>query len=283
METLLVHLALLAYAAGTAAFLTWLVRPDPRWAGAGRWLLLAGLAVHVASFAPNIGVAGLGLGADSWRGGQLFSLLAALIVAGYLFLDRRGLAPIAGVVVAPLTLAVMVPAHLVATSEHAVVQPLWTSGALFVHVAAATLGTAVLALAFGLSALYLASERQAKSKRPGRLFARLTSLESIDRAGYRLAVWGFVFLSVAIGTGSLVSKAATGAVLPIAPKEGFAFLAWALLAAMIQARLVAGWRGRRIAILVVVGFVLVAFVYAGLLSASPSLRGALAVAIGVWP
>ena len=281
METLLVHLALLAYAAGTAAFLTWLVRPDPRWARAGRWLLLVGLALHVASFFPGIGVAGLGLGAGSWRGGQLFSLLAALTVAGYLFLDRRGLAPIAGVVVAPLALAVMVPAHLIASSEHAVAQPLWSSGALFLHVAAATLGTAALTLAFGISALYLASERQAKSKRPGRLFARLSSLESIARAGYRLAVWGFVFLSVAIGTGSLVSNAATGSVLPIAPKQAFALLAWALLAAMIQARLVAGWRGRRIALLVVVGFVLLAGVYAGLLSASPALRGALA--LGVFP
>lgn len=281
METLLVHIALISYAAGAAAFLTWLVRPDPRWAKAGRWLLLVGLVVHVGSFAASIGVAGLGLGAGTWKGGQLFSLLAALTVAGYLLLDRRGLVPIAGVVVAPLTVAVMVPAHLVASSEYAVAQPLWSSGALFLHVAAATLGTAVLALAFALSALYLASERQAKSKRPGRLFARLTSLESIDRAGYRLAVWGFVFLSVAIGTGSLVSNAATGKVLPIAPKEGFALLAWALLAAMIQARLVAGWRGRRIALLVVVGFVLLSGVYVGLLSASPALRGALA--LGVWP
>lgn len=282
METLLVHVALIVYTAGTAMFLTWLVRPDPRWASAGRWLLLVGLLVHAASFGASIGVAGLGLGAGSWKGGQLFSLLAALTVAGYLFLDRRGLVPIAGVVVAPLTLAVMVPAHLVGSSEYAVAQPLWSSGALFLHVASATLGTAVLALAFGLSAVYLASERQAKSKRPGRLFDRLTSLESLDRAGYRLAVWGFVFLSVAIVTGSLVSRVATGSILPVAPKQGFAILAWALLATMIQARLVAGWRGRRIALLVVVGFVLLAGVYAGLLSASPALRSG-ALALGVWP
>src|SRR5206468_8514929 len=112
---------------------------------------------------------------------------------------------------------------------------------LFVHVGAAALGTAVLALAFGLAVLYLASEKQVKAKRPGRLFARLPSLELMDRAGYRLAVWGFVFLSVAIATGSLVSKQAVGTSLPIAPKQGFAILAWALLASLIQARLVAGW------------------------------------------
>jgi len=281
METVLVHIALIAYAAGTGAFLTWLVRPGPRWAKAGRWLLLAGVVVHFASFAAGAGVAGLGLGAGSWKGGQLFSLLAALTVAGYLLLDWRGGVPIAGVFVAPLTVAVMVPAHLVGSSEHEVAPQLWNSGTLFFHVATSALGTSALALAFGLSALYLASERQAKSRRPGRIFARLTSLESIDRTGYRLAVWGFVFLSIAIGTGSLVSNASTGSPLPVAPKQAFAVLAWALLASMIEARLVAGWRGRRIALLVVVGFVLLAGAYAGLLSASPAMRGALA--LGVWP
>src|SRR2546423_733706 len=82
------------------------------------------------------------------------------------------------------------------------------------------LGTAPLALAFGLALLYLASEKQVKSKRPGRLFARLPSLKLLDRASYGLAVWGFVFLSLTIATGSLVSREASGAVLPLAPKQG---------------------------------------------------------------
>jgi ABC-type transport system involved in cytochrome c biogenesis permease subunit len=44
-------------------------------------------------------------------------------------------------------------------------------------------------------------------------------------------------------------------------------LAWALLAGLIQARLVAGWRGRRLALLVVAGFLLLVGTYAGLLAA----------------
>jgi ABC-type uncharacterized transport system permease subunit len=146
---------------------------------------------------------------------------------------------------------------------------LYHSVALFLHVAASALGTAALALAFALSLLYLASEKQVKSKKPGRLFARLPSLELLDRAGYRLAVWGFVFLSLAIATGSLVSREAHGATLPLAPKQGFAILAWGLLASLIQARLVAGWRGRRVAMLVVAGFALLIATYVGLLSAAP--------------
>jgi ABC-type uncharacterized transport system permease subunit len=223
-----------------------------------------------------MGVPGLGLGSEAWKGGQLFSLLAAFTVAGYLILDFKYDLPVAGSFVAPFTVAVMVPAHLVTTGAHAVAPQLSHSVALFVHVGAAALGTSALALSFALALLYLASERQVKSKRPGRLFARLPSLDLLDQAGYRLVVWGFIFLSLAIATGSLVSHEATGSPLPLAPKQGFAILAWALFAALIQARLVAGWRGRRVAVLVVAGFVLLMGTYVGLLSAAPSLQGGVA-------
>src|SRR6266436_4263585 len=263
MATVLVHIALVAYAAGAAAFLTWLVKPQTWLARAGRLLLLAGVLVHFAAFGVSLGIAGAGLGVSAWKGGQLFSLLAAVTVAGYLLLDFLYELPV----------AVMVPAHLVHSTDRAIAPQVANSLILFVHVGAAALGTAALALAFGLAILYLVSERQMKQKQLGKLFARLPSLELIDRAGYRLAVWGFVFLSLAIATGSLVSREATGATFPLAPKQGFAILAWALFASLIQARLVAGWRGRRVAFLVVAGFLFLVGTYVGLLSGAPALQG----------
>jgi ABC-type uncharacterized transport system permease subunit len=278
MATLLVHISMLAYAAGATAFLTWLVKPDAKWVRIGRVLLLAGVVLHFAAFVAYAGAnaAAIGLGRESWKGGQLFSLLAAMTVAGYLILDWKYDLPVAGAFVAPFTVAVMVPAHLVTSDPRAISPQLYHSIALSVHVGAAAIGTGILALAFGLALLYLASEKQVKSKRPGRLFARLPSLELIDRAGYQLAVWGFVFLSVTIATGSLVSHEATGQALPFAPKQGFAILAWALFASLIQARLVAGWRGRRLAFLVITGFVLIIGTYVGILTA-PALHATGAV------
>jgi ABC-type uncharacterized transport system permease subunit len=287
MATILVHISLLAYAAGAAAFLTWLVRPSLRWVKAGRLCLLAGLVLHFGAFAAafaspgDANVAAIGLGAGEWKGGQLFSLLAAVTVAGYLLLDWKYDLPVAGAFVAPFTVAVMVPAHIVHSNVHVVAPAVAHSLALFLHVGAAALGTAVLALAFALSLLYLASENQVKSKRPGRLFARLPSLDLLDKAGYRLSVWGFVFLSLAIATGSLVQRESTGATLPFAPKQGFAILAWALFATLIQARLVAGWRGRRVAMLVITGFILLLGTYVGLLTA-PALHGTVALG-GIAP
>ncbi|HKC61712.1 MAG TPA: cytochrome c biogenesis protein CcsA [Myxococcales bacterium] len=282
IATVLVHIALVAYAAAAAAYLGWLVKPRDRLVSAGRLLLFAGLVLHLASFAAAVsvshgeGLARAGFGSDAWKGGQLFSILAAATVAGYLALDLRYRLPVAGAFVAPVTVAVMVPAHLVHGGTRAIAPELTHSTALALHVFSAAAGTAALALAFALSLLYLASERQLKSKHPGRLFARLPSLELIDRVGWHLSVWGFVFLSVAIATGSLVSREASGSAFPLAPKQGFAVLAWALLAGLIQARLVAGWRGRRLAFLVVAGFLLLVATYAGLLAAPQHITAAAA-------
>src|SRR5262249_45721724 len=115
MATILVHISLLAYTAGAAAFLTWLVKPDARWGRAGRLLLLAGVLLHFGAFLAqaNANVAAIGLGKESWKGGQLFSLLAAMTVAGYLILDWKYDLPVAGAFVGPFTVAVMVPAHIV--------------------------------------------------------------------------------------------------------------------------------------------------------------------------
>jgi ABC-type uncharacterized transport system permease subunit len=280
MTTALVHIALTAYIAAAVFFLVWLVRPQRLYApdatsrlvSAGRAMLLIGVVLHLASFLAarsEGGIAAAGLGSDEWKGGQLFSLLAGVTVVGYLILDLRYKLPVAGAFVAPFTVAVMVPAHLVHTGARQIAPSLEHSAALAVHVGAATLGTAALGLAFALSLLYLLGEKQIKTKQPGRLFSRLPSLDLIDRAGWKLSVWGFVFLSIAIATGSLVSKESTGASFPLQPKEGFAVLAWALLAGLIQARLVAGWRGRRVALLVVAGFLLLVGTYAGLLAKPP--------------
>ena len=286
MTTALVHVALLAYAGAAGCYLAWLVKPDGRLVSVGRVLLFAGLLSHVTSLGlgaaqvtPGTGYPAVGMGGASWKGGQLFSLLAAATVAGYLALDLKYKLPVAGAFVGPITVAVMVPAHLVGGGQRFVNPELVHSAALAVHVLTSSVGTAALALAFGLSLVYLFSEKQLKSKNPGRLFARLPSLELIDRVGWQLVVTGFICLSTAIATGSLVSREATGALFIFAPKQGFALLAWALLATLVQARLVAGWRGRRVAMLVITGFLLLAGSYVAMLSAAPPKQPAVSAAI----
>ena len=263
----LVHLSLAAYLAATVVYLTWLVRPTARLATAGRLLLGTGLFCHVGAFAHALLTNPT---AAPWRGGQLFSMLAAVTVLVYLLLDLRYGLPVAGSFVAPLTVAAMIPAHLAGSSGRASAQyPVLSGWLLPLHVGAATLGSVALLLAFALAVLYLVSERQLKRKQPGRLFSRLPSLELVDRLGWLLSVWGFVFLTVVIVTGSFVTQAEGSSLFKLEAKSGFALLAWVLLGLSIQARLVAGWRGRRAARLVIVGFLLLVCSYAGLLARAP--------------
>ncbi len=267
MAAILVHLSLGAYLAASGAYLAWLVKPRPWLSTGGRSLLGAGLVLHTAS----LWVAVAASPEAPWRGGQLFSMLAAATVALYLVLDLRYGLPVAGTFVAPLTVAAMVPAHLGGSGGAQLLETqVHLAGWLLpVHVAAAALGTVALLLAFALAVIYLVSERQLKRKQPGRLFSRLPSLELVDRLGWQLSTWGFVLLTLVIVTGSFVTHEVGLGFFTLNPKSGFALLAWGLLAASIQARLVAGWRGRRIAVLVVVGFVLLVFSYAGLLTSTP--------------
>src|SRR5439155_4414247 len=82
MATVLVHIALLAYAAAAGIYLAWLVRPREWLVPAGRALLCVGLFLHLSSFAAAIslshgeGLPRAGFGSGAWKGGQLFSLLA---------------------------------------------------------------------------------------------------------------------------------------------------------------------------------------------------------------
>jgi ABC-type uncharacterized transport system permease subunit len=265
MATILVHIALLCYTGAAAAYLAWLLRPRDRLVSAGRVLLSVGLAFHVVAFP----LLRLSESARVWNAGHLFSLISAATVAAYLLIDWKYRVPVAGAFAAPLTVAAMVPAHLVPTRAREFQGGVESLVMLTVHVGCAIAGSVALGLAFALALVFLSSERRIKRKQAGWLLKRLPSLELVERIGWQLSVWGFIFLSVTLGTGSLVSKAASGSLFTFAPKQAFAVLAWSLLAVLIQARLVAGWRGRRLALLVVVGFVFLIGTYVALLSRAP--------------
>src|ERR1700737_5532547 len=99
MGTALVHIALVAYLAAGASYLTWLLRPRDWLVSLGRAALSVGLVLHLGAFAVGqLEPSRAGI----WRGGQLFSLLAGALVAVYLLLDLRYRLPVAGGVAGPL-------------------------------------------------------------------------------------------------------------------------------------------------------------------------------------
>ena len=85
----------------------------------------------------------------------------------------------------------------------------------------------------------------------------------LDELGYQMTLFGFLFLSVGIITGAVWANSAWGRYWGWDPKETWSLITWFIYAALLHARLLKGWHGRRIAWLAVLGFMAVLFTYFG--------------------
>ncbi len=133
---------------------------------------------------------------------------------------------------------------------------------LVAHIGVALTGLAVFAVATGVAVAFLLLERQVKGKRFGVLFDRLPSLELLDGLNRRLVMWGFVALSLTLVTGLYVAYRSSGAQTSQGVELTTA-VAWLVFAGLLQARVLAGWRGRRVAWLTMAGFGLLVLSFVG--------------------
>jgi cytochrome c-type biogenesis protein CcsB len=118
-------------------------------------------------------------------------------------------------------------------------------------------------LACGVGILYLLQERAIKIKNPGFFFKRLPSLERLDTTGYACIVVGFSLLTIGLITGSVYAKAVWGRFWSWDPKEVWSAITWLFYAALLHERLAVGWRGRRAAIMAIIGFLVLLFTFFG--------------------
>jgi cytochrome c-type biogenesis protein CcsB len=125
-----------------------------------------------------------------------------------------------------------------------------------IHIFLAFIGDAAFALACGVGIMYLIQDRNVKSKHLSGLFRRLPNLQMLDELNYRLISIGFPMLSLAILSGVLWAESATGLYWRWDPKEVWSLISWLLYALVLHLRLTTGWRGKKAAVLSIVGFVL---------------------------
>lgn len=128
-----------------------------------------------------------------------------------------------------------------------------------VHAGVAVMAYGFLALAFCGGLMYLLQERELKSKKFGFFFSRLPSLEALDQLNNHCLTIGFVFLTLGIITGSVWARQAWGTYWHWDPKETWSLITWFLYAAQIHQRFTWGWRGRRAAVMSIIGFSAVLF------------------------
>jgi ABC-type uncharacterized transport system permease subunit len=146
-----------------------------------------------------------------------------------------------------------------------------------VHLLSVYIGTlgVVFAAAAGAVWLYVDRQMRGKDHRAQRLdrLGRLASLESLEAAVTRSATLGFLLLTVALATGIVIATAESPTRLGTgwwySPKVVLAAAAWLIFALVMNVRYVATFRGRRAAVLSIIGFVLLIAVF-GIVQMLPS-------------
>ena len=85
----------------------------------------------------------------------------------------------------------------------------------------------------------------------------------IDELSYQMVVIGFLMLTLGIITGSVWANSAWGSYWSWDPKETWSLITWLVYAALLHSRLMRGWKGKKLAILSIIGFISVLFTYFG--------------------
>jgi cytochrome c-type biogenesis protein CcsB len=251
--------ALVLYSAATISYLVFLLRSGERTGKAAGWTLTAGFAAHVLYTLARYLEAGHAPITNMHESLSFFSLA---IVGVFLVLARKFRAAVLGSFVTPLALISL----LASASFPWAIEPLnpaLRSGWLGIHTIIAFGGYAAFAVAFCAGVMYLLQERYLKKKKLGVLYRRLPSLDTLDDINYRCLTIGFPLLTIAIISGAIWAESAWGAYWSWDPKETWSLITWFIYAALLHGRLTTGWRGRRAAILAIVGFGVLLFTFVG--------------------
>lgn len=190
------------------------------------------------------------------------SFFSWCIVLLFFFLEYRYRIGLLGSFIMPVVFVLMLSSSLLPRTINPL-SPVLQSSWLGVHTVLAFLGDAAFAMAFGVGLMYLIQEHYVKSKHLGGLFRRLPSLQTLDEINYRLITLGFPLLTLAIISGAIWAETAWGRYWRWDPKEVWSLITWFIYALVLHVRLTAGWRGRRAAILSIIGFCAVLFTFFG--------------------
>jgi cytochrome c-type biogenesis protein CcsB len=242
--------ALTAEAAATAAWLMTifakrLLRP-------ALGLMLGGFSLLTLSIILRAIAAGCGPFSNMYE----FSLAFAwgVMVIGSIFWWRNKVALVAGITTL-LALAVLSFAATLSSKVNSLVPALQQSTLLSLHVMAAVIAYGAFGIGFGMAIVYLVRE--------GKQHSRLPEPEIIDRISYQAIVVGFLLLTLTIILGAVWAEISWGSYWSWDPKETASLVTLLIYAGYLHARVMRGWKGKKAAILLILGFAAVLFTFFG--------------------
>jgi len=268
MNASLFYITFGIYLTATACYLIYLAKPSAVLGKLARWLIIGGFVVHLLFTLFRYIEAGHTPITNLHESLSFFSMA---VVGVFIFFERRFKIIVLGSFVTPVALLLMAVSSLF-PSALSPLNPALKSKWLVIHTVVAFLGYASFAVAFGAAIIYLMQERFLKKKKLGGLFQRLPSLDTLDEINYRCLTFGFPLLTVAIISGAIWAETAWGTYWSWDPKETWSLITWFVYAALLHGRLTTGWRGKKAAILAIIGFFVMLFTFLGVNLLMPGLH-----------
>lgn len=193
---------------------------------------------------------------------ESLSFLAWSSILAYLIIEWKYQVRQAGAYLLLVIIALMALASSpLMPKEAAPLVPALQSYWLWLHVSVTLLGEAFFAVAFITSIMYLRAE--AREKR-GQAARTGLSAEKLDSISYRTVAVGFpLFTLGGLVFGMVWAYKAWGSYWSWDPKEVWSLVTWFVFALYLHTRVVMGWKGRRSAAIVILGFLAALFTYFG--------------------
>ena len=188
------------------------------------------------------------------------------IILIYLIIEWRTKSKIVSIFVVPLAFLAMAYASIAPGISNRIepLIPALQSNWLTTHVVTCFMGYAAFTIAFGCGLIYLLKNMEnGDAEKPAGFLGKLPALKTLDILIYQSVALGFIFLTIGIMTGSIWAHYAWGSYWSWDPKETWSLITWLIYAIMLHSRYVRGWRGKRMAVLALIGFACVLFTYLG--------------------
>lgn len=250
MSYLLFQISFLAYFFATAAYIVFFITQKKHVRRIARSIFFAAAILHTANIIARYVEAGH---TPITSIHETISFFAWSISWCYLSFRWRYTVKNFGTFVSFLVFALLLASSF-SSREVIPLEPALQSLWLPVHAGISLIAYGFLGLAFCGGVMYLLQERELKSRKLGYFFSRLPSLDALDQLNSHCLAVGFAFLSLGMVTGMFWSKQAWGTYWRWNPKEVCSMIIWLVYLVQIHQRFNVGWRGRRAAIMIVVGF-----------------------------
>ena len=210
---------------------------------------IGGICFHTT----NIILTGMERGIFPLSGRQEALLFLAWALALlYIFFGFRYRVTALGIFLLPLVLVSMSSSLLF---QETPVQEILRSRLFYFHTTFLFLSYAAFVAGTVFAVLYLLQERELKSKNLRLFYRRLPSLGMMDHLFSNSMLSGLVLMTFGLASGIYWANREWEGYWISDPKVIFAIASWLIYLALVSIRAVTGWRGKRMALITLAGFV----------------------------